>query len=55
MIYVIDSTPLKVCINLRIPHHKVFRGVAGEGKAQQDGFLASSYTLLSITSENLWL
>jgi len=31
-IYVIDSTPVKVCINLRIPHHKVFKELAGRGK-----------------------
>lgn len=38
MIYVIDSTPLKVCINLRIPHHKVFRGVAERGKSSTGWF-----------------
>ncbi len=38
MIYVIDSTPLKVCINLRIPHHKVFKDLAGRGKTSTGWF-----------------
>lgn len=38
MIYVIDSTPLRVCINLRIPHHKVFRETAGRGKTSTGWF-----------------
>jgi len=29
---VIDSTPLRVCMNLRIPRHQVFKGLAGRGK-----------------------
>lgn len=38
MIYVIDSTPLKVCINLRIPHHRVFTEMAGRGKTSTGWF-----------------
>ena len=28
----VDSTPIRVCHNLRIPRHKVFYGLAGRGK-----------------------
>lgn len=38
MIYIIDSTPLKVCINLRIPRHKVFREAAERGKTSTGWF-----------------
>ena len=38
MIYVIDSTPLKVCINLRIPHHRVFTETAARGKTSTGWF-----------------
>jgi len=38
MIYVIDSTPLSVCINLRIRHHKVFRETAERGKTSTGWF-----------------
>ena len=31
-IYVIDSTPLRVCENIRIPRHKVFKELAQRGK-----------------------
>lgn len=38
MIYVIDSTPLSVCINLRIRHHKVFSETAARGKTSTGWF-----------------
>ena len=31
-IYVIDSVPVRVCINIRIPRHRVFREFAERGK-----------------------
>jgi hypothetical protein len=34
----IDSTPLSVCHNRRIPRHRVFRGVAQRGKNSVDWF-----------------
>lgn len=34
----IDSTPLAVCHNRRIPRHRVFRGVAQRGKNSMDWF-----------------
>ena len=37
-IYVIDSTPLKVCINLRISRHKVFKNLANRGKTSTGWF-----------------
>ncbi len=39
----IDSTSLRVCHNVRIPRHKVFKGVATRGKPQWDGFTVSNY------------
>ena len=38
MIYVIDSTPLRVCLNLRIPRHKGFAGIAERGKTSTGWF-----------------
>jgi hypothetical protein len=38
MIYIIDSTPLSVCINLRIRHHKVFAETAARGKTSTGWF-----------------
>ena len=38
MVYVIDSTPLRVCINLRIPSHRVFKNLAGRGKTSTGWF-----------------
>jgi len=38
MIYVIDSAPLSVCINLRIRHHKVFAETAARGKTSAGRF-----------------
>ncbi|MEZ4524890.1 MAG: IS982 family transposase [Desulfobacterales bacterium] len=38
MIYVIDSTPLSVCINLRIRHHRVFAETAARGKTSAGWF-----------------
>lgn len=38
MIYVIDSTPLSVCINLRIRHHRVFAETAARGKTSTGWF-----------------
>lgn len=35
---VIDSTPLRVCMNLRIPRHQVFKGLAGRGKSSTGWF-----------------
>jgi len=37
-IYFIDSTPLKVCHNLRIYSHKVFKGFAKRGKSSTGWF-----------------
>jgi len=40
-LYVIDSTPLMVCINLRIlriPRHKVFKDIAQRGKTSTGWF-----------------
>ncbi|MDM8544693.1 IS982 family transposase [Desulfococcaceae bacterium HSG9] len=37
-IYVIDSTPLRVCMNLRIPRHKVFKDIAQRGKSSTGWF-----------------
>jgi len=34
----VDSTPIKVCHNLRIPRHKVFSGLAGRGKSSTGWF-----------------
>ncbi len=34
----VDSTPLRVCKNLRIPHHKTFKDVAGRGKSSTGWF-----------------
>ena len=34
----IDSTPLSVCHNRRIPRHKVFRGIAARGKGSMGWF-----------------
>jgi hypothetical protein len=34
----IDSTPLAVCKNIRIPRHKTFRGQAGRGKSSTGWF-----------------
>lgn len=34
----VDSTPLKVCTNLRIPRHKTFNGKAGRGKSSTGWF-----------------
>jgi len=34
----IDSTTLKVCHNIRIPRHRVFKGIAGRGKSSMGGF-----------------
>ena len=40
----VDSTPLCVCKNIRIPRHKTFANHA----RQQGGFMVSSYTLRSM-------
>ena len=37
-LYVIDSTSLRVCINLRIPRHKVFKDIAQRGKTSTGWF-----------------
>lgn len=37
-IYVIDSTPLRVCRNLRIPRHKGFASIAQRGKSSTGWF-----------------
>lgn len=37
-LYVIDSTPLRVCMNLRIPRHQVFKEMAGRGKSSTGWF-----------------
>jgi hypothetical protein len=37
-IYVIDSTPLRVCMNLRIPRHRVFKETAARGKTSTGRF-----------------
>lgn len=37
-LYVIDSAPLRVCMNLRIPRHKVFRDLARRGKSSTGRF-----------------
>ena len=37
-IYVIDSAPLRVCMNLRIPRHKVFKDIAQRGKSSTGWF-----------------
>ena len=34
----IDSTSIKVCHNLRIPRHKVFKGTAARGKGTMGWF-----------------
>lgn len=34
----VDSTPLCVCENIRIPRHKTFEGVAGRGKSSTGWF-----------------
>ncbi len=34
----VDSTPIRVCHNLRIPRHKVFSGLAGRGKSSTGWF-----------------
>lgn len=34
----VDSTPLRVCKNLRIPRHKTFKDVAGRGKSSTGWF-----------------
>ena len=51
-IYIIDSTPLKVCMNLRIRRHKVFKDIAKEAKLQEDGFMDSNSIWLSTMLEN---
>ena len=38
MISFVDSTPLYVCVNLRIHSHKVFAGLAGRGKSSTGWF-----------------
>ncbi|PHM57352.1 transposase [Xenorhabdus hominickii] len=35
----IDSTCLRVCRNIRIPHHQVFKGISDGGKRQWDSFM----------------
>ena len=37
-LYVVDSTHLNVCENIRIPRHKVFDGLAQRGKSSIDWF-----------------
>lgn len=37
-LYVVDSTPLRVCLNLRIPRHKGFRAWARRGKTSTGWF-----------------
>jgi len=37
-IYYVDSTPLEVCHNKRIPRHKVFAGLAARGKTSMGWF-----------------
>jgi hypothetical protein len=37
-LYVIDSTPLRVCRNIRIPRHRVFKGLAERGKTSTGWF-----------------
>ncbi len=34
----VDSTPIRVCHNLRIPRHRVFSGLAGRGKSSTGWF-----------------
>jgi hypothetical protein len=34
----IDSTPLRICDNLRISHHKTFKDDAERGKSSTGGF-----------------
>ncbi len=34
----VDSTPLRVCENIRIPRHKAFKGEAGRGKSSTGWF-----------------
>jgi len=50
----IDSTSIKVCHNLRIPRHKVFKGTAAGVKEQWVGFMDLSCTLLPIILAILW-
>ncbi len=40
----IDSTSIKVCNNLRIPRHKVFKGTAARGKGIWGGFTVLNFT-----------
>ena len=42
----IDSTPLRVCQNLRIPRHKTFRAEAGRGKSSTGWFYGFKLHLL---------
>jgi hypothetical protein len=37
-ISIVDSTPIAVCDNLRIPRHKVFAGLAARGKSSTGWF-----------------
>ena len=37
-VYVIDSTPLRVCMNQRIPRHKVFKDIAQRGESSTGWF-----------------
>jgi hypothetical protein len=42
----IDSTPLRVCENIRIPRHKTFKDVAGRGKSSTGWFYGFKLHLL---------
>ena len=43
----VDSTPLRVCANLRIPRHKVFLGSAGRGKTSMGWFYGFKLPLMT--------
>jgi hypothetical protein len=49
----VDSTPLRVCCNKRIPRHKVFRGTARRGKSSMGWFYGFKLHLIIDDEGNL--
>jgi hypothetical protein len=49
----VDSTPLRVCCNKRIPRHKVFRGTARRGKSSTGWFYGFKLHLIIDDEGNL--
>lgn len=50
----IDSTSIKVCHNLRIPRHKVFKGTAARGKGTMGWFYGFKLHIITNHLAILW-